>query len=192
MRAAWVTPRLAPSPIALARSSSALTRSRSLAGSPTSTWLLARGLHIGADAAEPEQVDRALRIARSAPPGSISHVDAERACTSGLSGIDFSVRGNTPPPLRSATGCNPPSSTAAARTCARARPSSSPDRDRDRGRCGGGRTPRRASASSTAACRCRTRRPTCRRSRRRGSARSARRRPFRGNGAGPRPTRPWR
>jgi hypothetical protein len=35
MRAAWVTPKFAPSPIAVARSSSASTRRRSLAGSPT-------------------------------------------------------------------------------------------------------------------------------------------------------------
>ena len=38
MRAAWVMARLAPSPIALTRSSAALTRIASLPGSPTSTW----------------------------------------------------------------------------------------------------------------------------------------------------------
>ena len=42
IRAAWVMPRLAPSPIALARTSAALTRIASLPGSPTSAWLSMR------------------------------------------------------------------------------------------------------------------------------------------------------
>ena len=42
MRAACVTPRFAPSPIAVTRSSSASMRSRSLAGSPTAALFSAR------------------------------------------------------------------------------------------------------------------------------------------------------
>src|SRR3546814_6514765 len=60
MRDAWVVPRFAPSPTTRTRKSSPSTRSVSLAGSPTCI-ILARGLHIGADAAETEQVRRRLQ-----------------------------------------------------------------------------------------------------------------------------------
>ena len=101
MRPAWVQPRLAPSPITLARTSPPSTRSASLAGSPTCGVVLGRGLHIGADAAEPEQVDRAREDRRDQRVG----IGARRpsmpsaARASGLSGISFWLRGKTPPPL---------------------------------------------------------------------------------------------
>jgi hypothetical protein len=62
MRPRCVTPRLAPSPMTLARDRPPVTRIASLARSPTSASV-SLGAHIGADAAEPEQVDSALRMA---------------------------------------------------------------------------------------------------------------------------------
>ena len=101
IRAAWVMPRLAPSPIALTRRSAALTRIASLPGSPTSALALAARLHVGADAAEPEQVDLGLQD-RADQGGRLDllGLDAEhRADLGGVSGIDFWLRGKTPPPF---------------------------------------------------------------------------------------------
>ena len=44
VRARWVMPRFAPSPITFARRSAPSTRSASLARSPTSAWLSVRAL----------------------------------------------------------------------------------------------------------------------------------------------------
>ena len=60
-RPSCVAPRLAPSPTTFARTSSPLMRTASLARSPTSRLVCARGLDEGADAAEPQKIDIGLQ-----------------------------------------------------------------------------------------------------------------------------------
>ena len=59
MRPRCVKPRLPPSATTRQRSSAPFTRTASLAGSPASALRLVARLHVGADAAVPEQIDRA-------------------------------------------------------------------------------------------------------------------------------------
>jgi hypothetical protein len=96
-------PRLPPSPTTLQRSSPPLTRRALLARSPTSALSRSAGLHVGADAAVPQQVDRRRRIAFISSFGAHRRrvgLDAERGrAPAGDSGIDLALRGNTPPPL---------------------------------------------------------------------------------------------
>ena len=77
-----------------------LTRTASLARSPTSACDSSLRLHVGADAAVPQQVDRhaqdgaddldrASRVAASSPSSALRLGD---------SAIDLALRGNTPPP----------------------------------------------------------------------------------------------
>ena len=61
MRPRWVMPRLAPSPITLQRSSRAGDADRVVGAVADRVVGLGRGAHIGADAAEEEQVDRRLQ-----------------------------------------------------------------------------------------------------------------------------------
>ena len=62
---------------------------------------LGRGAHIGADAAEPEQVDRRLQDRAHDLGGRRLGLRRGRAApaTSGESGIDLAARENTPPPV---------------------------------------------------------------------------------------------
>ena len=101
MRPSCVTPRLAPSPTTLARTSPPLTRTASLARSPTSSLVWRGGLDVGADAAEPEQIGLGLQQRVDQLGGRQA---CRRRCRSapsprGESGISFSVRAKTPPPL---------------------------------------------------------------------------------------------
>ena len=88
-------PRLAPSPMTLARSSIALARSASFGGIADVGLALRRSLDVGADAAEPQQIDRALedRVDQGRGIDGLV-VEAKRLlrfCSSSV--IDFSVRG---------------------------------------------------------------------------------------------------
>ena len=143
-------------------------RSGSLARSPASALALARGLHIGADAAEIEQVDRRLQDgAHQVDRRRRRLVDAQHRARlvrqrDRLGGAveDAAAR-------RDQASCRSPSTTSAAgRTAACARPSSSAGIgrgiDEDVAMVEGRQQP---GLPSTAACRCRTRRPTCRRRR---------------------------
>ena len=172
MRARCVTPRLAPSPITLARTSAAVTRSGSLARSPTSASVSGGGAHVGADAAEPEQVGLALedgahqlggRQARGVDAEQRPHLVAERD--------RLGARARTRRrPWRSWPCRSPASSSAADRTgaCARRRPPAPGfGIDEDVAVVEGRH---QLGCARTAACRCRTRRPTCRRRRPRGTA----------------------
>ena len=72
-RPRWVTPRLAPSPTTLARSSSRVDADRVVGAVADLGVALARRLDVGADAAETEQVDRRLAGSRaSVRPASVA------------------------------------------------------------------------------------------------------------------------
>ena len=112
-----------------------LTRTPSLARSPTSAWDSRRRLDVGADAAVPQQVDRRPQHGRHQLVRRQRSGRSRRArrAPAALSSIDFSVRGYTPPPGGDAApGRSRPSSSGAARTAACAR--RTPPRDRGRGR----------------------------------------------------------
>ena len=132
---------------------------------------LVGGLHEGADAAVPEQVDRRAqdRRARARPASSVSASTPSAARTSGESGTDFALRGNTPPPaeISVAVVVGPRRARAEREQPLAARRTSAA------GSGVGSRKTWRWSKAATsriwsraAACRCRTRRPTCRRCRR--------------------------
>jgi hypothetical protein len=185
MRPSWVKPRLPPSPTTLQRSSPPLTRSASLARSPTSAWLSAAGLDVGADAAVVEQVDRRLQDRRSARSAS----GARRRCPARrapAASDRHRLGAARPDPAAGADQRGVvvgPRRARQLRTGARARRSCVAASGSGRGRCGGGRTRPRAGCGATAACRCRTRRPTCRRCRHGEVGLSGCRRPSRGSGA---------
>ena len=124
MRARWVTPRLAPSPITLARTSAAVTRIASLARSPTSWLVSVVALHIGADAAEPQQVDRRLEdglhdLGRRRD--GLAEAD-RRGSGSRQRDRLLAARDDGAARSKASTCRSPASSSAAARTCAGARP----------------------------------------------------------------------
>ena len=134
MRPRWVMPRLAPSPITLARSRAPVMRIAIVGAVAGRLVALRRGAHIGADAAEEQQIDRRLQ-------DRVHHLLRRRL------GLGETDRAPAPPatarfpsasaerrrrPWRSASCRSPASSSAAARTGACARQSSFPDRDRDR------------------------------------------------------------
>ena len=134
MRPAWVMPRFAPSPMTFARSSSRVGAQRVVGRIADVGLALRRRLDVGADAAEPEQVDRRLedRVDQRRRVERLG-VDAERLARFGAQRDRLlGAREDAAALARSACGRNRPSSSAAARTAACAPPSSSPDRDRDR------------------------------------------------------------
>ena len=103
MRPRWVRPRLPPSPTdrraQLRRRS---TRIASLALSPASALRLLLGLHVGADAAVPQQVDvgqqdAAHQLVRRHRGDAVGEADSASR-TSSVIEIDFACRENTPPP----------------------------------------------------------------------------------------------
>ncbi len=128
---------------------------------------LARRADIGADAAEPEQVDRRLEDGahqfgrRSRTPCR----SRARRGSAGRAGCSWRRAGTRRRLPRSAPCHSPARRNAAARTAAGARPARPPDPGSDRGRCRDDRRRRPAGWCSPASCRCRTRRPTCRRRR---------------------------
>ena len=150
MRPRWVRPRLAPSPTTLARSS----RPGDADGvvGPVAGLLvgLGGGADIGADAAEPEQVDRRLQdrlhqLGRASPRPGRSRAPR---WISGESGMVLRLREKTPPPARDqAVVVVAPRTSGRGRTGAGARRSSRPRRGSGRGRCRGGRRPPRAAGS---------------------------------------------
>ena len=146
--AAWVRPRLPPSPTTLARRSPPLSADAVVGLVADLGVRLVGRLHVGADAAVPEQVDGrpqdrpdAARPARATRPAMSS-----TCLASGESATRFADRAKTPPPgeITDAVVVGP-GRTRQRRTaaCARQRTASGPGRDR--GRCAGGRRRRRAS-----------------------------------------------
>ena len=131
----WVKPRLPPSPITCAQISPPRPGSRRWRGRRHSAVGLGRALHVGADAAEPEQVDRRQQDRVSVTRCGVPLLPAGQARTCAC-GAERDRLGATAKrrrrPRRSAPCRSPASSNAAARTGARARRSSSPGRDRDR------------------------------------------------------------
>ena len=104
----------------------------------------AAGLDVGADAAVPEQVDRRLedrvhQLVRRHLRRRRRRCRAPRALPA-RPGSTWPSADRRRRPRRSAPCRSRPSSSAAARTCARARRTTRRIRVRDRGRCGGGRT----------------------------------------------------
>ena len=105
---------------------------------------LGAGLDVGADAAVPQQVDRGLegRVDQLGRGQRVDPVAEPERAAYGLGHRDRLERARVDPAAapRSASGRSRPSSTAAARTAAPARPSSAPGPGRGRGRRAGGRT----------------------------------------------------
>ena len=101
MRPRWVTPRLAPSPITLARTSLARDTDGVVGAIADLASVSSLGPDIGPDPPEPHQVDRRLSgspfmisLGRGRCPGP----GPDSVCIWGESGIDFGWRENTPPP----------------------------------------------------------------------------------------------
>ena len=99
MRARCVSPRLPPSPTTRQRSSSESTRIASLLLSPTSAWLSSRAFtNVPMPPFQSRSTGARSSVRISSFGGSASAFVWSAARSSGESGIDFALRGKTPPP----------------------------------------------------------------------------------------------
>ena len=99
--ASWVSPRFPPSPITLARTCEASTRTASLVRSPASAWTWLEALTYVPMPPFQSRSTGAARIAEISWSGESAAVPSSspstaRAC--GEIGTDFAERGQTPPP----------------------------------------------------------------------------------------------
>ena len=99
IRPRCVKPRLPPSPTTRQRSCAASTRTASLALSPTSAWVSDDAFtYVPMPPFQSRSTGARSSAAISSFGASCSASTSSAARTCGDSGIDFAVRGNTPPP----------------------------------------------------------------------------------------------